>query len=183
MAIARPQVFVSYSRRDESFVRKVQADLLRSGVNCWIDVTNIQAGDRLNAVIESAIAESSLFFAYVTGNYLASTWCMKELGHALTAASVTVALYADSAATLQALPPQLRDEVSFGILDAEDYLNPLLELTGRAWASLQTARRLGPAGNHILAGPAVFDTAGYSRRELLDRVEEELILAGQNLRS
>lgn len=148
-----------------------------------MDVTNIQAGDKLNPVIERAIAESSLFFAYVTDNYLASGWCMKELDHALKAADVTVAPYTDSTATLQALPAQLRDEVSFGILCPENYLNPLLELAGRAWTSLQTARRIVPAGNHILAGPAVFDAAGYSRRELLDRVEEELILAGQNLRS
>jgi hypothetical protein len=183
MAIIRPQIFVSYSRRDEDFVRKVQADLLRSGIDCWMDVTDIQTGDRLNPVIEGAISRSSMFFAYVTKNYLGSRWCMKELEHALKAPGVTVAPYADSKATRDSLSRELMDEVSFGILGPENYVHPLLELAGRAWTSLQTVQRIVPAVDHILAGSAVFDSAGYSRRELMDRAEEELILAGQNLRS
>jgi len=183
MSIIRPQVFISYSRIDENEVQRVGADLIDSRVDCWVDKNDMQVGDRLSPVIEEAIRRSSLFFAYITRAYLASRWCMNELKYALQAPGVTVAPYVDSRATLEAVPPELMDEISFGILQAENYLRSLLELAGRAWAALQTAQRVVPAFDHILAGRAIFDSAGYSRSDLIERTHEELILAGPNLRS
>ncbi|WP_344612731.1 toll/interleukin-1 receptor domain-containing protein [Dactylosporangium salmoneum] len=183
MTVLRPQVFMSYSRRDEEYVRGLRGDLLSAGVECWIDTANIQAGDRLNPAIEEAISRSSLMFAYVTKSYLRSRWCMKELRHALASPQVTVAPYADSPETLTEVPDDLIDEIAFGVLTPEVRTRALVELAGRAWASLQTVRRVVPAANHILAGPAIFDSAGYSRSDLMRRARKELILAGPNLRS
>jgi hypothetical protein len=174
---------MSYARSDQDRVRNVRTDLLSSRVDCWIDVAEIQAGDRLNPVIEDAISRSDLFFAYITGSYLGSRWCMKELRHALRSPGITVAPYADSHATLDSVPPDLKDELSFGILDADHYTASVLELAGRAWASLQVGQKVVPSDDHILAGPAIFDSAGYTRRDLMDRATRELVLAGPNLRS
>jgi TIR domain len=88
----------------------VRRDLLSGNVDCWMDDT-IQTGDRLSPVIEVAISESSIFFAYITKNYLGSRWCMKELRHALEAPAVTVVPYADSEATLGNVPGELMDEL------------------------------------------------------------------------
>jgi hypothetical protein len=174
---------MSYSRKDIDYVRQVQADLLSSHVDCWMDQTGIQTGDRLNPVIEEAISGASVFFAYVTENYLKSRWCKKEIQYALKARGVTVVPYADDKSTLAAVPAKLMDEVSFGILNHDNYSSSLLELAGRSWASLQTVQRVVPADDHIRAGPAIFDSAGYSRRDLMARAKSELILAGTNLRS
>jgi hypothetical protein len=91
--------------------------------------------------------------------------------------------YADSTATLEAVPEELMDEVTFGVLSTENYAHSLMQLVGRSWASLQTFQRVVPGDDHILAGPAIFDSAGYSRRDLMTRAKSELILAGSNLRS
>ena len=183
MAVIRPRIFMSYSRLDKAYIEGVRSDLLSSGIDCWIDDTNIQTGDRLNPVIEDAISQSSMFFAYVTKSYLDSRWCMKELQHALTTPGIAVVPYVGSRDTLDAVPAHLMDDVLFGILEPDNRSRALLELTGRAWASLQTAQRVVPAVDHILAGPAILDSAGYSRLDLIKRAEKELILAGPNLRS
>ena len=83
MSIIRPRIFMSYSRKDTDYVRQVQADFLSSHVDCWMDQTGIQTENSLNPVIEEAISGASVFFAYVTKNYLESRWCKKEIQYAL----------------------------------------------------------------------------------------------------
>jgi TIR domain-containing protein len=182
MSVIKPQIFVSYSHRDMDYVQQLRRDLLSGNVDCWLDDT-VQTGDKLSPVIEDAISRSSLFFAYITKAYLESRWCMKEFRYALEAPEVTVVPYTDSEATLHAVPGELMDEVVFGTLSPESYAHSLMQLVGRSWASLQTFQRVVPADNHILAGPAIFDSAGYTRNDLMARTKRELILAGGNLRS
>src|ERR1700761_6756085 len=122
MSAIRPRVFVSYSRKNEKYVRMVRADLFNSEVDCWIDASDIQAGERLNPVIESAISRSNLFFAYVTRDYLRSRWCMAEIRYALHTPGVTLAPYVDSQETLDAVPSDLLDEVAFGRIGSDNYL-------------------------------------------------------------
>ncbi len=183
MDIIKPHIFISYSRKDQDFIHRLRTDLFRSGVQCWLDVADIRVGERLNPAIEAAISDSTLLFAYVTENYLESKWCMKELRYALELPTVTVAPYVDSEATLHRIPVELLDEISFGILAPEDYTRSLLELAGRCWVSLQMAERVVGSDDHILAGPAIFDSAGYSREDIMKRARRELIIAGPNLRS
>jgi hypothetical protein len=177
MGTLRPRVFVSYSRRNEEFVRRLRADLFNSELDCWIDASDIQAGQRLNPAIESAIAGSNLFFAYVTDDFLRSRWCMAEIRYALHSARVTLAPYVDSQETLDAVPSDLLDEVAFGRIAEDNYLRSALEIAGRAWSSLQESQLLVSAHDHILAGPAIFDSGGYSRAESLDGPERRLMSA------
>jgi hypothetical protein len=183
MGVLRPRVFVSYSRKNEEIVRRVRADLFSSELDCWIDASDIGAGERLTPAIEAAINESNLFFAYVTRDFLRSRWCMAEIRYALTLPGVSLAPYVDCQETLDSVPSDLLDEVAFGRLSADNYQRSLLEISGRGWASLQETRRLVPSQDHILAGPAIFDADGYSRADLVDRARQELIIAGPNLRS
>jgi hypothetical protein len=108
---------------------------------------------------------------------------MAEIRYALHSAQVTLAPYVDSQETLDAVPSDLLNEVAFGRIAQDNYLRSALEIAGRAWSSLQESQLLVSAHDHILAGPAIFDSGGYSRAELIDRAQEELILAGPNLRS
>jgi hypothetical protein len=157
--------------------------LFNSELDCWIDASDIQVGQRLNPAIESAIAGCNMFFAYVTPDFLQSRWCMAEIRHALQTPGVTLAPYVDSLGTLDSVPSDLLNEVAFGRISSDNYLRSLLEIAGRAWGSLQESQLLVSADNHILAGAAIFDTVGYSRADLIGRTQQELILAGPNLRS
>ncbi|MBV9295391.1 MAG: TIR domain-containing protein, partial [Acidobacteriaceae bacterium] len=184
MTAIKPRIFVSYSRKDSEFVGKISADLNRSGIECWIDISSIQAGDRLKrAIFAEGIPECNLFFAYVTRHYLESHWCMQELRQALETTRVLVTPFADSRETMEAIPSDIRDEVHCGLLGYESYWPSILELSGKAWESLQIVRRLVSSADHILTGPAIFDSEGYRRTDLLKRIKNELILAAANLRS
>ena len=106
----------------------LRADLFNSELDCWIDASDIQAGQRLNPAIESAIAGSNLFFAYVTDDFLRSRWCMAEIRYALHSARVTLAPYVDSQETLDAVPSDLLNEVAFGRIAQDNYLRSALEI-------------------------------------------------------
>jgi hypothetical protein len=179
----KPRLFVSYSRKNEDQIRQMRTALFSAGVDCWIDVADIEPGERINPVISGAISQSDVFFAYVTRDFLASRWCMDELRYALGDPQVEVAPYVDSLATLDLVPGELLSEVAFGYLTPDKYVRCMMEVAGRAWASLQRSAQLVPSGDHILAGPAIFDSDGYSRLDLMARTRGELILAGPNLRS
>jgi hypothetical protein len=183
MRTLKPRIFVSYAWKDIDIVHRVRVDLLRAQIDCWIDLADIQAGDRLNPVIEDAISRCDLFFAFVTDHYLASKWCMKELRFALTCDKLTVTPYLDRRTTLDNVPAGLIEDLAFGVIDDASYTPALLELAGRAWETLQVKNRVVPADDHILAGPAIFDDAGYNRADLMARTRRELVLAGPNLRS
>jgi TIR domain len=178
-----PTVFISYSHTDAAFVERIVGDMRSSGIESWVDDANLEAGDRLENIRE-AIRQSTLVLAYVTERYLASRWPMEELRIALDAPRVAVAAFVDSEETLAKLPDELRDEVSFGVLrDDSSYDRTLSQVARKAWTSLQVAERLVPASDHILASQTVFQTRGYSQQELFGKVNEELILAGANLRN
>lgn len=184
MESIRPQVFLSYSHLDTDFVQKIYNDLRRAGIDCWMDTGTISAGDRLQeAIFADGIPRCNLFVAYITQNYLASDWCMKELREALAVLRVVVVPLIDSEQTLKQVDKTVRDTVHCGLIKAELYWDRLLELTGKAWSSLQKTRRLVSSENHLLAGAGIFDMEDYRREALLKRVKRELVLAAPNLRS
>ena len=49
------EVFISYSRKDEDFARKLSADLKKNGVHTWIDVENLKIGEDLRETFDKAI--------------------------------------------------------------------------------------------------------------------------------
>lgn len=184
MKSIRPQIFLSYSRSDAEFVRKLRDDLVRAGVGCWLDTDAITAGDRLqDAIFGDGIPQCNLFVAYITQKYLESEWCKKELHEALESRRVLVMPLADSDDTLNRIPKTVRDTVHCGTITAERYWNVVLDVSGKAWLTLQNTRRLVSSENYLLAGAGIFDMAEYRRDALLKRVKNELILAAPNLRS
>jgi len=178
-----PRMFVSYARTDAAFVDRVVEDLAARRIEPWVDTSKLEVGDRLSN-IEAAIAQSTLVFAYVTDAYLESRWCRRELELALAAPRTLVAPFVDSEETLAKLPTEIRDEISFGVLDdGAGYDDGISELAHNAWTSLQTAGRLVTGSDHILASRTVFNTRGYSQSEIIARTQEDLVLAGANLRN
>ncbi len=54
------QVFISYSRRDISFINRLAADLKNAGIDVWYDVSHIAGGARWRSEIEDGPSEQSI---------------------------------------------------------------------------------------------------------------------------
>lgn len=78
------QIFISYSRKDTAFVRKLAGDLEKAGYDVWWDVSDLRGGDDWPRVIPAAIEASQYFMIMLSPNSAASDWVEKEYTHALS---------------------------------------------------------------------------------------------------
>jgi formylglycine-generating enzyme required for sulfatase activity len=72
------QVFISYSRKDLSFVEHLAADLKKAGLNVWYDVSGISGGSRWRAEIENAIRLSKYLIVILSPDSIESDWVERE---------------------------------------------------------------------------------------------------------
>ena len=77
------QIFMSYSRADTDFVIKLINDLIREGLNIWLDQHNIGAGQRWDNTIQDALQSSDLFIIVLSPNSVASENVLDELSFAI----------------------------------------------------------------------------------------------------
>jgi hypothetical protein len=78
------KIFISYSRKDIDFVRKLAGDLEKVGYDVWWDLTDLRGGDDWPRVIPVAIEESQTFVIVLSPNSVVSDWVEKEYTHALS---------------------------------------------------------------------------------------------------
>ena len=78
------QIFISYSRKDIGFVRKLAGDLEKAGYDVWWDLTDLRGGDDWLRVIPSAIEASEHFIVVLSPNSAISDWVKKEYTQALS---------------------------------------------------------------------------------------------------
>ncbi|NOH02225.1 MAG: TIR domain-containing protein [Chloroflexi bacterium] len=79
----KTQVFISYSRKNKSFVRKLNAAIDEAGIEAWVDWEGIPFSADWMATINSAIEASDAFVFVITPDSLKSKYCYKELEIAL----------------------------------------------------------------------------------------------------
>ena len=72
------QVFISYSRKDISFVEQLVADLRNTGLDVWYDVSSLRGGSRWRIEIENAIKNSQFFIVVLSPDSMASEWVERE---------------------------------------------------------------------------------------------------------
>ena len=77
------KLFISYSSKDDGFVRELQAALAYHGHDGWIDSRELRGGDPLWAEIQKGIDAASAYAVVVSTDALQSKWVGKELMHAL----------------------------------------------------------------------------------------------------
>lgn len=77
-----PDVFVSYSRADEAFVRRLDAALRVRGKDVWVDWEDIPASADWQARIFGGIDASRVFLAVLSPDLVASEICREELTRA-----------------------------------------------------------------------------------------------------
>ncbi|MCK4394533.1 toll/interleukin-1 receptor domain-containing protein [Candidatus Bipolaricaulota bacterium] len=76
-------VFVSYSRRDQPFVRKLVDRLLQSGVSVFYDEADIAVGQSLADSLNRAVQNAKYVLVVMSPDYFASQWGKLELALAL----------------------------------------------------------------------------------------------------
>ena len=78
-----PQIFISYSRKDIGFVRRLAGDLEKAGYDVWWDLTDLRGGDDWPRVIPAAIETSQYVIVVLSPNAAKSDWVEKEYTQAL----------------------------------------------------------------------------------------------------
>ena len=78
------QLFISYSRKDIAFVRRLAGDLENAGYMVWWDITDLRGGDDWVRVIPEAIEASDTFIVVLSPNSTVSEWVRKEYTQALS---------------------------------------------------------------------------------------------------
>jgi len=63
------QVFISYSRRDLAFVKRLAKDLQAAGLKVWYDLSSLEVGMRWGKEIQNALRQS-LYFIVVFSEFL-----------------------------------------------------------------------------------------------------------------
>ena len=78
------QIFISYSRKDIGFARKLAGDLEKAGYEVWWDLTDLRGGDDWPRVIPKAIESSQYVVVVLSPNSIVSDWVEKEYTQALS---------------------------------------------------------------------------------------------------
>jgi hypothetical protein len=74
-------IFISYSRRDVAYVRKLVDSLLERGFDVWFDA-HIEYGDNWESAIIQAIDQAALVVVIMSPNAAQSAWVPREIAYA-----------------------------------------------------------------------------------------------------
>ena len=76
------EVFISYSRKDKDFVRRLDEALKSRGREAWVDWEDIRPTEEWMEAIYSAIEGADTFVFVLTPDSVASVVCGREIAHA-----------------------------------------------------------------------------------------------------
>ena len=84
MKFNKPIVFLSHSKRDITFIKKLAADLRKCQIECWLDSEEIRAGKPwLKVIFEDGIPTCDVVIVYLTENSIQSKMVKKEIDASL----------------------------------------------------------------------------------------------------
>jgi len=72
------KIFISYSRKDIDFAKKLAGDLEKADYDVWWDITDLRGGDDWVRTLPAAIQASQSFIIVLTPNSVESEWVQKE---------------------------------------------------------------------------------------------------------
>ena len=78
------KIFISYSRKDIDFARKLAGNLEQAGYDVWWDLTDLRGGDDWVRQIPAAIKDSQFVIVVLSPNSVVSEWVEKEYTQALS---------------------------------------------------------------------------------------------------
>ena len=77
------KIFISYSRKDTDFVRKLAGDLEKANYDVWWDITDLRGGDEWVTRIAAAIETSDFIIVVLSPDSIQSEWVRKEYTQAI----------------------------------------------------------------------------------------------------
>ena len=77
------KTFLSYSRVNTDFAKKLARELKAEGFDVWLDQLDIPLGARWDVELEKALAESEIFMIIMTPDSIASENVRDEIGYAI----------------------------------------------------------------------------------------------------
>ena len=72
------KIFISYSKSDKSFARKLRRDLNSLGYDVWMDEKSIPVGGSISPSIQKGISESEFVILVISPDALSSGWVEAE---------------------------------------------------------------------------------------------------------
>jgi len=76
------KVFISYARKDKSFVKKLAGELEGQGIIVWWDYDSLKGGQDWQKEIERGIKQCNFFLVTLTPEAIASEWVGNEITYA-----------------------------------------------------------------------------------------------------
>src|SRR6266536_691566 len=124
------RIFISYSRKDINFVRRLAGDLEKAGYDVWWDLTDLRGGDDWVRVIPEAIKNSDKIIVALSPNSTISEWVEKEYTQALSLRKKIIPIMLE-----QSSVPFALNTINYIDFTGDDYaasLNNLLTALGYA---------------------------------------------------
>jgi hypothetical protein len=151
------RIFISYSRKDINFVRRLAGDLEKAGYDVWWDLTDLRGGDDWVRVIPEAIKNSDKFIVVLSSNSSISDWVEKEYTQALSLRKKIIPIMLE-----QSSVPFALNTINYIDFTGDDYavsLNNLLTALGYTGepivATMTVTMRLRKYAVPILIGALV----------------------------
>src|SRR5215212_1335941 len=155
-------IFISYAREDQQFVRKLQDALEEHKRNTWIDWKDIPLTAKWKEEVFSAIENSDSFAAVISPDFIVSKPCKEELDHAADDNKRMVPLWHRDVAD-EEVPPDLSAHQYVYLRESDDFedsFERLLEAldTDLEWVHFHT---------RLLSGAKEWDKGGRDPSFLL----------------
>ena len=77
------KVFISYNHNDSMAMQAVRGYLEKNSVEVFVDIEDMQAGEKIQGFIDKAFRENSFILSIISKNSLLSGWVNKELSTAI----------------------------------------------------------------------------------------------------
>ena len=117
--IRKTNVFISYSRRDSTFVEDLKISLETYGFEVSFDREDIAAGEAWAARLQALINEADTTICVVSRNWVASPECKKELNLARESGRRVIPVITEHI-ELELIPPELA-KLQFVFFHGKDY--------------------------------------------------------------
>lgn len=76
-------VFISHNRADKPFARKLRAELMRAGIDVWLDENEIAAGNSITEQVSVALDKSAAFLLVLSPAAMNAPWVKREMWSSL----------------------------------------------------------------------------------------------------
>ena len=157
-----PDVFVSYSRRDSEFVRRLADSVSERGKEVWLDTEGIADAEVFPEAIKRAIEQSDAFVFVITPASVQSAYCENEVDYAREMQKRIVPVLRDPVPDGE-LPPEIRDRNWIPFTDDAQFDPSLERLVNALDTDLDGAR----AHTRWLVKALEWDSEGRDKSFLL----------------